>query len=166
MAGMIHRVLGTIKSAWWFGAWCLFEAKAFANVYNNFINHAFPNKQMCLTVYAVRQYDTCSFINCNRYSLKQVFYYQSFCKFCRVFFYCDMYYYSGHQSKWCPLYIQVLNWVITMPADALAPEGARSSAGMVLTTKWNTFHSHDFECIMDNDRWDLKKSASTTSVKS
>ena len=47
-----------------------------------------------------------------------------------------------------PVYIQVINVVITVPADGLAPGGARPSAGTVMTSKiysccpltiWNMF---------------------------
>ena len=37
------------------------------------------------------------------------------------------------------VYISDLNLVITVPADGLAPKGARPSAGTVMTSKLNTF---------------------------
>ena len=37
-----------------------------------------------------------------------------------------------------PIYIQDLTLVITVPADALAPAGARASAGIVMTIKLNS----------------------------
>ena len=41
----------------------------------------------------------CSFICCNRYIVKQRFYYSFSSKFCRVFIYFDMFYYSEHLSN-------------------------------------------------------------------
>ena len=42
----------------------------------------------------------CSFIYCDRYIVKQVFYYQFFCKFCQLFTYFDMFRYSDHQRMY------------------------------------------------------------------
>ena len=39
----------------------------------------------------------------------------------------------------CPMYIQDMNVVITVPADGLAPNGARPSAGTMLTTKLDMY---------------------------
>ena len=38
-----------------------------------------------------------------------------------------------------PAHIQDPDWVITVPADGLAPDGARPSAGTVMTTEFDMF---------------------------
>ena len=66
-------------------------------------------------------------------------------------------------------HIYIQNWVITVPADVLAPNGARASADTVLTEQWDMFSSKFlqfsmiFFCfgrddIIQNDRQDFTKS--------
>ena len=47
----------------------------------------------------------------------------------------------SNSSNAGPMYIPDPNFITTMPADALAPDGARPSAGIVLTTKLERFSS-------------------------
>ena len=46
-----------------------------------------------------------------------------------------------------PIYIQDPNFVITVPADVLAPNGARPSPGTVLTENLDMF-SFKFRCLL------------------
>ena len=64
------------------------------------------------------------------------------------------------------VYIQHLNLVITVPADVLAPNGARPSAGTVLTENLDMF-SFNFTgfwwfCDIIMDQWRLSKSHRTS----
>ena len=65
------------------------------------------------------------------------------------------------------------NLVIIVPADALAPNGARPSAGTLLTTKLHKFSvklllllmiSNNFSGAIQNDRWNLGKSQGISSA--
>ena len=61
-----------------------------------------PKSLMVKRVWLFKQWQTsagCSFICCNRYSVKKVFHYYFFSKFCQVYTYFDMFYYLGHQGN-------------------------------------------------------------------
>ena len=61
--------------------------------------HGFVEKVTTpVSLIAVRKKVQCSFICCNRYSVKQVFCYYFFCKFCQVFPYFVMFYYPGPET--------------------------------------------------------------------
>ena len=49
-------------------------------------------------IFPCRENPRCSFICCNRYRVKYVFYYKFFSKFYQVFIYFDMFYCAGYQS--------------------------------------------------------------------
>ena len=46
----------------------------------------------------------------------------------------------------------ILTWIITLPADGLAPNGARPSAGSVMTVKLNNFFCSYFGWQWSNDQ--------------
>ena len=48
-------------------------------------------------------------------------------------------------SSASPIYTRDLSFANTVPADALAPDGARASAGTVLATKFRFAGYHDFK---------------------
>ena len=74
------------------------------------------------------------------------------------------------------VYIQDTNLVITVPADALAPHGARSSAGTVMATQLDVFSTKCVclevmlrylswpDDVIQNSWQDLEKSHGTSSV--
>ena len=78
---------------------CVMRFRRIPWTMGSFYYSGVPDSQTRLTIYAVRKRCWRSFICCNRYSVKQEFYYYFFCKFCQVFTYFDMFYYSGHQSS-------------------------------------------------------------------
>ena len=45
------------------------------------------------------------------------------------------------------MYLQDTNWLTTVPADGLAPNGARPSAGTALTTKLDKFLQMSYAAI-------------------
>ena len=77
-----------------------------------------------------------------------------------------------------PVYIRDSHLVITVPADGLAPRGARPSAGTAMATQLHTFSTkyHSLEVmlrylswpddVIQNGRRDPEKSHGTSSVKS